>query len=584
MAYLDTLLQRRSSLSLSHSHFKQLHSHLLTTGIFHLRPTSATKLIELIAISPSTADLSYALQIFPYIQFPSTNDWNAVLRGLAQSPKPTEAISWFRTMSRAAGARPDALTCSFALKACARALARNEAVQLHSQVVRFGCGSDMLLKTTLLDVYAKVGDIDCARKVFDEMCKRDIASWNALIIGLAQGNRPNEAIAMFKRMRDELGGFKPNEVTVLGALSACSQLGAFREGEEIHEYILMEKLDGNVIVCNAVIDMYGKCGFVEKAYEVFSSMKCKRNIVTWNTMIMAFAMDGNARKALELFGEMRESGGVQPDAVSYLGALCGCNHGGLVDEGVRLFYSMVEFGLEPNVKHYGSVVDLMGRAGRLEEAYEIINSMPTSPDVVLWQTLLGASKTYGNVEMAEIASQKLMEMGSSSCGDFVLLSNVYAAHKRWDDVGRVREAMKKRDVRKIPGFSYTEVEGVIHKFVNGDQSHKKWREIYGKMDEIQLKMRGFGYVASTNNVLHDIGEEEKENALSHHSEKLAVAFGLISTSEGTPIQVIKNLRICGDCHMVIKLISKIFNREIIVRDRARFHRFKDGLCSCKDYW
>ncbi|XP_062098694.1 pentatricopeptide repeat-containing protein At1g34160 [Humulus lupulus] len=581
MAYLDTLLQRRSSLS--HSHFKQLHSHLLTTGLFHLRPTATTKLLELIAISPSAVDLSYASHIFPCIPFPSTNDWNAILRGLAQSPHPTNAISWFRTMSRAAPIRADALTCSFALKACARALARSEAGQIQSQVVRFGFGADMLLQTTLLDVYAKVGDIECARKVFDEMGKRDIASWNALIIGLAQGSRSTEAIDMFKRMREELGGLKPNEVTVLGALSACSQLGAFREGEEIHEYIMAEKLDMNVIVCNAVVDMYGKCGFVEKAYGVFSSMKCKKNLVTWNTMIMAFAMDGNADKALELFGQMKEAG-VQPDAVSYLGALCGCNHAGLVDEGVRLFYSMAECGLEPNVKHYGSVVDLMGRAGRLEEAYEIINSMPTSPDVVLWQTLLGASKTYGNVEMAEIASQKLMEMGSSSCGDFVLLSNVYAAHKRWDDVGRVRQAMKKKDVKKIPGFSYTEVKGVIHKFVNGDQSHEKWREIYAKMDEIQLKMRAFGYVASTNNVLHDIGEEDKENALSHHSEKLAVAFGLISTSEGTPIQVIKNLRICGDCHMVIKLISKIFKREIIVRDRARFHRFKEGLCSCKDYW
>ncbi|POO00298.1 DYW domain containing protein [Trema orientale] len=584
MAYLDSLLQRCSSLSLSHSHLKQLHSHLLTSGLFCLRPSAATKLIELCAISPSGGDhLSYAADLFRRIQTPSTNDWNAVLRGLAQCPQPIKAISWFKTMSRAAPPKADALTCSFALKACARALARSEATQIHSQVVRFGFGADMLLQTTLLDVYAKVGDIDCAQQLFDEMRKRDIASWNALIAGLAQGSRPNEAIALFKRMREEGGGLRPNEVTVLGALSACSQLGAFRVGEEIHGYIMEENLDMNVIVCNAVIDMYGKCGFVEKAYGVFSSMKCKKNIVTWNTMIMALALHGDACKALELFRQMREAR-VQPDAVSYLGALCGCNHAGLVDEGVRLFYSMAECGLVPNVKHYGSVVDLLGRAGRLQEAYEIVNSMPMLPDVVLWQTLLGASKTYGDVEMAEIASQKLMEMGSSSCGDFVLLSNVYAAHERWDDVGRVREAMKKKDVKKIPGFSYTEVEGVIHKFLNGDQSHEKWREIYTKLDEINFKLTSYGYVAKTNLVLHDIGEEDKENVLSYHSEKLAVAFGLISTGEGTPIQVIKNLRICEDCHVVIKLVSKIFNREIIVRDRARFHRFKDGLCSCKEYW
>jgi pentatricopeptide repeat protein len=475
----------------------------------------------------------------------------------------------------------DALTCSFALKACARALARSEAMQIHSQIVRFGFYADILLKTTLLDVYAKAGDLDCADKVFDEMSVRDIASWNALIAGLAQGSRPSEAIALFKRMTVE--GWKPNEVTVLGALSACSQLGALKEGEKIHGYIMEEKLDINVIVCNAVIDMYAKCGFVNKAYSVFENMFCRKSLVTWNTMIMAFAMHGDAYKALELFKQMGRAG-VHPDAVSYLAVLCACNHAGLVEDGVQLFDSMAGSGVTPNVKHYGSVVDLLGRAGRLKEAYDIINSMPMFPDVVLWQSLLGACKTYGNVEMAEIASRKLVEMGSNSCGDFVLLSNVYAAHERWNDVGRVREAMKNRDVKKIPGFSYIEVDGVIHKFVNGDLSHSNWRDIYAKLDEIKFRLKAYGYVAETNFVLHDIGQEDKENVLCYHSEKLAVAFGLISTSEGTPIQVIKNLRICGDCHVVIKLISKIYNREIIVRDRARFHRFKEGLCSCKDFW
>ncbi|CAM8990283.1 unnamed protein product [Rhodiola kirilowii] len=245
---------------------------------------------------------------------------------------------------------------------------------------------------------------------------------------------------------------------------------------------------------------------------------------------------------------------------------------------------MAKKGVNPSIKHFGSVVDLLGRAGRLREAYEIITSMCTDPDTVLWQTMLGASKTHGNVEMAEIASKKLEEMGSKACGDFVLLSNIYAARGRWDDVGRVREAMKSKDVKKIPGFSYVDVGGIMHKFVNGDQSHPSWEEIYRKLDEIRFRIREYGYIAETNIVLHDIGEEDKENALCHHSEKLAVAFGLISTSKDTSIQVIKNLRICGDCHAMIKLIAKIYNREIIVRDRSRFHKFNDGECSCGDYW
>ncbi|KAK9270370.1 hypothetical protein L1049_025949 [Liquidambar formosana] len=571
----DSLLQKCTALP----HIKQLQAHLITTGIFQYSPCR-TKLLELCALSPA-GDLSFAALIFRHFQFPSTNEWNALIRGLAQSSEPTKAITCYRTMAREFH-KPDALTCSFALKACARALALLEAKQIQSHIYRHGFLADVLLQTTLLDVYAKTGNIDSAQYVFDEMSKRDVATWNALIAGLAQGSRLSEAIALFHRMRVE-EGMKPNEITVLGALSACSQLGALREGERIHSYIRDEKLDMNVQVCNVVIDMYAKCGFVDKAYWVFENMSCRKSVVTWNTMIMAFAMHGDGVKALELFDKMGQTG-VRQDAVTYLAALCGCNHAGLVEDGVQLFNSMAGCGVTPNVKHYGSVVDLLGRAGRLEEAYEIINSMPMVPDVVLWQSLLGACKTYGNVDMAEIASRKLVEMGSNSCGDFVLLSNVYAAHERWDDVGRVREAMKNRDVKKLPGFSYIEVEGVIHKFLNGDQSHSNWREIYGKLDEIRFRIKAHGYVAGTSFVLHDIGEEDKENALCYHSEKLAVAFGLISASEGTPIQVIKNLRICGDCHAMIKLISKIYDREIIVRDRARFHRFKEGSCSCRDYW
>ncbi|XP_028194315.1 pentatricopeptide repeat-containing protein At1g34160-like isoform X2 [Glycine soja] len=558
---------------------KQLQAHLITTGKFQFHP-SRTKFLELCAISPA-GDLSFAAQIFRLIETPSTNDWNAVLRGLSQSPEPTQALSWYRAMSRGPQ-KVDALTCSFALKGCARALAFSEATQIHSQLLRFGFEVDILLLTTLLDVYAKTGDLDAAQKVFDNMCKRDIASWNAMISGLAQGSRPNEAIALFNRMKDE--GWRPNEVTVLGALSACSQLGALKHGQIIHAYVVDEKLDTNVIVCNAVIDMYAKCGFVDKAYSVFVSMSCNKSLITWNTMIMAFAMNGDGCKALKFLDQMALDG-VNPDAVSYLAALCACNHAGLVEDGVRLFDMMKECGVKPNVKHYGSVVDLLGRAGRIREACDIINSMPMVPDVVLWQSLLGACKTHGNVEMAEKASRKLVEMGSNSCGDFVLLSNVYAAQQRWHDVGRVREAMRIRDVRKVPGFSYTtEIDGKIHKFVNGDQSHPNSKEIYAKLDEIKFRARAYGYAAETNLVLHDIGEEDKENVLNYHSEKLAVAYGLISTSDGTPIQVIKNLRICVDCHAVIKIISNIYNREIIVRDRARFHRFKEGVCSCRDYW
>ncbi|KAF9610804.1 hypothetical protein IFM89_024936 [Coptis chinensis] len=556
---------------------KQVQSHLITTGHFQICP-SRTKLLEICAISPS-GNLIYATQIFKTIKFPSTSDWNAIIRGFAKSNVPKHAFKYYK--SSFFSNRPDALTCSFVLKACARILAIFQARQIHCHVIRFGFQADALLLTTLLDVYAKVGDFDNAQRLFDEMGVRDIATWNVLISGLAQGSRARDALDLFKRMGFQ--GLKRNEVTVLGALSACSQLGALGEGEAVYSFVKENGLDGNVQVCNAVIDMYAKCGSVEKAKNVFDSINCSKSLVSWNTMIMGFAMHGHGVDALELFNEMGRVG-VVPDGITYLAALFACNHAGLVSDGLGLFRAMVDSGVRPNVKHFGSVVDLLGRAGRLEEAHQMITSMPMVPDVVLWQTLLGASKTFGNVAMAERASRALVEMGSNSDGDFVLLSNIYAARERWDDVGRVREAMRSRNVKKVPGFSFIEVEGVIHKFINGDQSHPGWREIYRKLDEIGFRVKEYGYVPETCYVLHDIGEEEKEIALCHHSEKLAIAFGLISTGAGTSIQVIKNLRICGDCHVVFKLISKIYEREIIVRDRSRFHRFKEGSCSCGDYW
>ncbi|XP_058096547.1 pentatricopeptide repeat-containing protein At1g34160-like [Magnolia sinica] len=573
MTIIESILRRCTAIT----HVKQLQAQMITSGIFQNCP-SRTKLVELCAVSPA-GNLDYACDLFRQIEEPVTNDWNAIIRDLAQSEQPKQAIGWYLAMIRWPH-RPDALTCSFALKSYARVLALIEGKQIHAQLVRFGFEADVRLQTTVLDLYAKCGDLDCVEQVFDEMPLRDVTTWNALVTGLAQGSRPRDALALFSRMR--LKGARPNEITVIGALSACSQLGTLKEGEAVRSYMCEEGLDTNLRVCNALIDMYAKCGSIDGALDVFCSMGT-RSRVTWNTIIMALAMHGRGPHAVELFTQIRPTG-VEPDAVTYLAVLCACNHAGLVDDGLRLFNDMTGSGVAPNIKHYGCIVDLLGRAGRLDEAYSIIISMHLPPDIVLWQSLLGACKTYKNVELAECASQQLSAMGSNSDGDYVLMSNVYAAHERWDDVGRVREAMKSNDVRKVPGFSFIEMNGVIHKFVNGDHGHSDWKEIYGMLDEIGFRIKAFGYLPRTDFVLHDIGEEEKENALFYHSEKLAVAYGLVRTESGAPIQVIKNLRICGDCHDVIKLVSKIYDREIVVRDRSRFHRFTDGSCSCGDYW
>lgn len=416
------------------------------------------------------------------------------------------------------------------------------------------------------------------------MVVRDVASWNALLAGLAQGTEPTLALALFHRL---VGSFRelppreePNEVTIVAALSACAQIGSLQDGLYVHEFARKIGVNGNVRVCNALIDMYSKCGSLDLALEVFHSIKREdRTLVSYNTAIQAVSMHGHGGDALRLFDDMPTF--IEPDEVTYIAVLCGCNHAGLVDDGLRVFHSMRVL---PNVKHYGAVVDLLGRAGRLAEAYDTIVSMPFPADIVLWQTLLGAAKTHGDVELAELAATKLDELGSNVDGDYVLLSNVYASKARWADVRRVRDTMRSNDVRKVPGFSYTEISGVMHKFINGDKEHPRWQEIYRALEEIVSRIGELGYEPETSNVLHDIGEEEKQYALSYHSEKLAIAFGLIATPPGETLRVIKNLRTCGDCHVVAKLISKAYGRVIIIRDRARFHQFEDGQCSCKDYW
>ena len=401
---------------------------------------------------------------------------------------------------------------------------------------------------------------------------------------VAQGMEPDLALALFRRLagsyRELLPREEPNEVTVVAALSACAQLGALQVGLGVHEFARKIGAANNVRVCNALIDMYSKCGSLSRALRVFHSMKLEdRTLVSYNATIQALSTHGHGADALKLFDEM--PAWIEPDEVTYLAVLGGCNHAGLVNDRRRVFDSMW---VPPNMKHYGTVVDLLGRAGHLDEAHDMIMRMPLPADIVLWQTMLCAAKMHGNVELSELAATKLAELGSNVDGDYVLLSNVYASKARWADVGRVCDTMRSNDVRKVPGFSYTEIDGVMHKFINGDKEHHRWREIYRALDDIVSRISELGYEPETSNVLHDIGEEEKQYALCYHSEKLAIAFGLISTPPGETIRVIKNLRICGDCHVVAKLISKAYGRVIIIRDRARFLQFEDGQCSCRDYW
>jgi len=434
----------------------------------------------------------------------------------------------------------------------------------------------------MLAGYTKAGELESARRLFFEMPQRDAVSWSTVIVGFTSNGHFDDACSFFRDLLTE--GLKPNEATLTGILSACAQSGAFENGKILHGYIAKAGLTSIVAVTNALLDMYSRCGSIEMAHQVFIQEMSKRNVVSWTSMIAAFAMYGYGEKAIKLFREMEEFG-TKPDGITFISVLYACSHAGLIDQGNDFFHRMEDdYRISPSIEHYGCMVDLYGRAGLLEEAYEFTIRMPIKPNDIIWRTLLGACSIHGNVKLAELVKQRLSELDPNDSSDYVLLSNIYAVAGKWKNVAEVRQSMSMQSIKKDPGWSSIEVDKVIYKFVASDESSRVGVEANKMLVEIMAKLRDEGYVAEVGSVLHDIEEEEKEGAIVRHSEKLAVAFGIARTSVGRTIRIVKNLRFCRDCHTVMKMISKVYGREIVVRDRSRFHSFRDGFCSCRDYW
>lgn len=343
-------------------------------------------------------------------------------------------------------------------------------------------------------------------------------------------------------------------------------------------------LEENLYVGTSVVDMYCKCGRVTTARKAFDRMKKKKNVNSWTAMVAGYGSHRYAKDALEVFYDMIQAG-VKPNYITFVSVLAACSHSGFSDEGWYWFQAIQHrFNIEPGVEHYSCMVDLLGRAGLLDRAYDLITKMKVKPDFVVWGSLLAACRIHKNVKLGEISASKLFELDSNNCGYYVLLSNIYADAGRWKDVERMRILMKNRGLVKTPGFSLVELKGRVHIFLVGDKEHPEHEKTYAYLAKISVKLQEMGYATNMTSVLHDVNEEEKEMSLRIHSEKLVVAFGIMNSVPRATIQVIKNLRICGDCHTMIKLIAKLVDREIVVRDSKGFHHFNNGSCSCGDYW
>ncbi|CAI8608360.1 unnamed protein product [Vicia faba] len=587
LTHINHLLNQSNAIS--HSHIKQIHSQILRT-IPTNHPQSLFLYTRLLHHSSFT-NLNYTTRLFHHFNNPNSFMWNILIRAYAKSTNHKHhAIVLYKEMltEQRNEVFPDKHTYPFVLKASAYLFCLFEGKQVHAHVLKLGFELDSYICNSLIHFYASCGCLEMARKVFEEMCeRRNEVSWNVMIDSYAKVGEYDTVLKMFCEM---MKVYEPDCYAMQSVINACAGLGALSLGMWVHAYLL-KKCDKNVgcdvLVNTCLVDMYCKCGSLEIAKQVFEGMSCQ-DVNSWNSIILGFAINGKAEEALGYFVRMVKVEKFVPNSITFVGVLSACNHRGLVNEGLLYFEMMTkEYNIEPSLMHYGCLVDLYARAGHIQEALNVVSEMTVKPDAVIWRSLLDAScKQHASVELSEEMAKQVFELEGSVCGGaYVLLSKVYASASRWNDVGLVRKLMNDKGLSKEPGCSLIEINGVAHEFLAGDTTHPQSKDIYKFMNEIEEKLESIGYLPDYSGaaLVNEINEG-KQNTMRLHSERLAIAFGLLNSKPGTPIRVFKNLRVCNDCHKVTKLISRIYNVEIIVRDRVRFHHFKDGSCSCMDYW
>ncbi|KAF5771904.1 putative tetratricopeptide-like helical domain superfamily, DYW domain-containing protein [Helianthus annuus] len=537
----------------------QLHCHIIKTGC-HSEPFVQTGLISLYSKCWLIEDAHQLFDESPHSQ-KLTVCYNALVAGYTRNDRFVTGFELFCRM-RLLGVRVDAVTMLGLIPGCNDPGRLMFAESLHGFVAKCGLDADLCVANCLLTMYVRCGSKELARKFFDWVPVKELGTWNAMINGYAQNGYATEALELYREM--ESLGLDPNPITLVGVLSSCAHLGAQTIGVDVEKKIQNSSFKHNIFVNNALINMYARCGNLTKAQEIFDSM-VEKNLVSWTAIIGGYGMHGDGETAVHLFNEMIQAS-IRPDGPVFVSVLSACSHAGLTDIGLGYFDSMkMEYGLKPGPEHYSCVVDLLGRAGRLDDAQMIINKMPMEPDGAVWGALLGACKIHKNVDLAEYAFDRVIKLEPTNIGYYVLLSNLYTEVNDTEGVLRVRVMMREKRLRKDPGYSYVEHKGRTHLFVAGDHNHPQTDEIYAMLSR-----------------LGDLIDVSSGDMV--HSERLAIAFALLITEVGQDILVIKNLRVCGDCHVFIKLVSKVVDRRFIIRDPTRFHHFKDGVCSCKDYW
>ncbi|XP_058088400.1 pentatricopeptide repeat-containing protein At2g20540 [Magnolia sinica] len=479
---------------------KRIHAHIIKYSMSQSN-FLATKIID---ICGGKGETDYAISIFKQVIQPNIFLYNAVIRAYTHNHLYYQAVTIYKQLLRHQQAEnhisADRFTFPFILRASAGLLYLNLGKQIHGHLCKCWPTENNAIDNSLLEMYVKCGNLIDAHQVFDGMREKDSVSWNILISGYARSGRmkpakdifnsmPNKtivswtvlisgytqfgeylnALEAFRQM--QLAGMKMDEISIVSILPACAQVGALELGKWIHVYVDKNRLLHRTCICNALIKMYADCGSINEAHQLFDNM-CERDVISWSTMIGRLANHGRAQQAIGLFVEM-ERIQMKPNGVTFLGLLSACAHAGFLDEGLKYFDSMMkDYCINPSVEHYGCVVDLLGRSGHLSQALEFIDKMPIAPDAAVWGSLLSACRTHNNVEMAVTAMEHLLELEPDDPGNYVLLSNIYAAAGKWDGVLRMRKLMRSKRMKKMPGCSLIEVNNNVHEFIAGDDSNQ----------------------------------------------------------------------------------------------------------------
>ena len=522
---------------------------------------------------------------------PNVVSFNVLISGFQQSGLSSEALKVFRIMQLPAGdvnpnevpdlsTRPNPITITGALAACADLNLLHQGKEIHGYTLRYGFEPNIFVSSALVDMYAKCHDMDSANKVFFRIEGRNTVSWNALMVGYIKNKQPEEALKLFLEMLQE--GLAPSSITFKILLPACGDTAAVSFGRGLHGYAAKCQLDGSKnAIASALIDMYTKCGSILEAKSVFDS-EVEKDVPLWNAMISAFSVHGMARNAFAVFEQM-ELLGILPDHITFVALLSACARDGLVEEGWKYFNSMENsYGIAASLEHYTCMVGILGGTGLLNEAHDLIRQMPYPPDACTWATLLQACRVHSNPEIGERAAKALFELEPDNATNYMLLSNIYVSSGMWDLAKSLRSYMRGRKLLTIKECSYLTIGSHICAFKGGESCHPEFEEILETWEKLAKKMELSGYFPL--DPVFENEEKEMDPFSCLHTEKLALCLGIISSSARHPIRVSKNIRMCIDCHTSAKLISRIVGREIFVKDVCFYHHMKDGICSCQDRW